>query len=199
MAKGYKNNPQLAKLEIESTNHRGKEFTTSTGVTVRIIGLNQKLYDGVRSSIEFPEVPMYEAPIGSGKEIELHPINQTVLDDPSLTDEEREELEIAWEEYTRDLREAELELNQRVVSMILLKGIQVDMPDDDEWIKEQEFLGIEIPKNFVERKLHWIDTEVIATYEDLLTIMELVMDQTGIPSEALAEAKKLFRGRGEEE
>lgn len=189
MAKGY-NKPKQA---IPNSNGTPKTFTTSTGIEVRILGLSQLLLDKTRTSVKFPDPPTYELETVAGKK-EVHAHNETTLE----TDEDKK----AWADYQTALAEADRLQKDRLLKLILMKGIEVDMPEeegaDDDWLAVQAFIGLEVPEDTLGKRYDYITTEVISNPEDLAEIMQLVMEKSGVPKEALAEARASFRSAMEQ-
>lgn len=181
MAKGY--NKQIEGLSPNKPN-TNNTFTTSRGKKVKILGLSQLLLDKIRGSVPDPERPTYTATTVAGK-VETHFHDETTLQ----SDEDR----AMWDAYLKAKQDAQNTLKERLVRAILMKGIEVDAPTDDGWFEMQEFLGLTVPTNGLERAYDYICTEVIGNGDDLTTIMEMVMRATGVPEEALAEAQASFR------
>jgi hypothetical protein len=185
MAKGY--NKQV-RVNIPSKDEKGNSvYITTTGKEVRYVGVSQLLLDKVRTSVILPDPPTYEVTTAAG-EIEVHEHNETTL--------ETEEEKAAWEHYQALLHAAQEAQKERLIKLLLMKGIDFDMPvvGEGDWLEMQEFLGLEIPEKNLDRRYHYIMTELVGTPEDLAEIMEGVMRKSGVPEEALAEARKSFRG-----
>lgn len=182
MAKGYK------KQTFVMASDNGKEpverFVTSTGVELLIHGVPQLLLEKVRSSVKMPDPPTYTAKTVAGDE-ETHFHDETTLE----SDEDRK----AWSAYLADKASKDAELRERMVRVILMRGTDVTLPEDESWKDLQRFIGVEVPDDPLELKYHYIQTEAVGGAQDLALIMEKVMEKTGIPEEALAEAKASFR------
>ncbi len=188
MAKGYKK--QMFVGVSDNGNESVEKFTTSTGIELRIHGVPQLLLEKVRSSVKMPDIPTYVIVTAAGDE-EVHPLDETTLE----TDEDKK----AWNEYLLEKASQEALLRERMVRVILMRGTEVKLPEDESWKDLQKFIGVDVPEDPLELKYHYIQTEAIGGAQDLALIMEKVMERTGIPEEALAEAKASFRNLMEKE
>lgn len=169
-------------------------FQTSNGVRLTIHGVSQVLLQKVVQSVKFPEPPYYENETATGDK-ERQTIDENFLKGEDLTPEERKLFTSQLEAYQKALHEAEADQNKRVNNAIFLKGIEIpkDMDNEEEWLEEQQFLGVEVPEDRFERRIHYIQTEILQTPADLASVMEMVMQLSGVPSKELAEAKRLFQ------
>jgi len=160
-----------------------REYTTSTGILVKSRGLPQMLVDKVQSSVPKPDAPKYKITTASGDEV-WEPHNETTLE----TDEDK----LLYRRYVEELAKADGIINERMFRLICMRGLEVTMPEDTSWIDMQRFLGVDIPEDPLELKYLYIQTEVIGSIEDITTITDMVMEATGVPEEALAEARRSF-------
>jgi len=141
--------------------------------------------------VVFPEPPTYEV-VNVAGDTEVHLHDETTLE----TDEDKAK----WAAYLKARDEAEVRLRENMTRTILAKGLIVEMPKDDEWVKDQEWCGVNVPTEPRERRLHYILTEVIGRPDDLSDIMIGIGRISGVNEEALATAEDSFRsamGRGE--
>jgi hypothetical protein len=157
--------------------------TTSRGVTVTCLPI-QSLLDKLNAQYKPPEPPSYEVKTATGA-VERHAHDATTLE----TDEDR----AAWQAYLQARADAQTAQSLALTRLVLLRGISVDMPTDEQWVKEQEWLGLQVPDDPFERKLHYIETEVIAGVADIEAIMLGVMRESGVPEELLAQMDATFR------
>jgi len=162
-----------------------KSFLTSTGITIKVHGIPQMLLDKIQSSVDRPEPPKYKIVTASGEEIwEPHTL------DTLETDEDKK----IYNDYLKQLAAVDAIVNERMFRVIAMKGVEVEMPDDNAWVEMQKFLGVRIPDDPLELKYLYVQTEVIGNTDDIMEITELVMQETGVSEEALAEARKSFPG-----
>ena len=156
--------------------------TTRKGVAIRLRLFSPALQDKVRQSVEFPEVPIYVAKTaGGGKE------EHEYAADMIETDEEK----VMWAEYQGRLLAANLLHYERLGKLALIRGAEVDIPDG--WEEEQAFFGIEVPKDPVERKLHWIETEAVESNDDLSELVLAILAYQSVTVEERAAAAASFQ------
>jgi len=166
-------------------------FVTSTGVEITLKNISPALMAMVRTSVEFPKRPTYEAKTVAG-DIEVHEHDETTLE----TDEDRE----AWDRYLVEFMQAEQERALRVGNALFKRGIDyeaLELPEDDRWIKEQKELGVKVPKDPLERKRHWLETEAFTTEDDIRQLSLRLMALSGTPEEVIAAVERSFRGEVE--
>lgn len=163
-------------------------FLTSTGVELPLRRISPLLVEKARASEAMPERPTYIAETAGGG-TEEHPHDDTTL--------ETEEDKAAWREYLMETAFAQRRVNNRVVMLLFRRGIDYDalkLPKDDSWIKEQrDIFGIEVPDDPLELKMHWVETEALATPEDIKLLTIQLMSMTGAPEEVVAAAERSFR------
>ena len=102
-----------------------------------------------------------------------------------------------WKDYLTRLAEARALLRERKVHLILARGVVVDVPDG--WEDEQRELGLSIPDNPTDRRVHYILTEMIGSQSDVLAIMEAVYNLAGVNARMLETARASFRDQMEGE
>lgn len=171
-------------------NEGNNAYTTSRGVTIGLLPI-PFLLDQARASVKFPEPPIYEI-VNVAGDIEKHSHDETTL--------ETEEDKAQWTAYVEAKDKAEVKLRENMLRAMLTKGVVIEMPKDDEWVKDQEWCGVQVPAEPRERRMHYILTEVIGRPDDLSNIMIGIGRISGVAEEALATAEDSFRaalGRGE--
>lgn len=102
------------------------------------------------------------------------------------TPEQRAEYETAVRAHQRDY-------NIRLGRLILLRGLQVALPTDDAWEREQELIGMEIPTDPLLRRLHWLETELTATQEDSMQLIVGVLTASASTPEMVQSARALLQ------
>ena len=161
-----------------------KRYTTERGIEIGICPI-PLLLDEVRKAQEakIPPHPTYEAKTASGV-VEIHQHNETTLQ----TDEER----AMWAEYQGAIAQATDSMNDAIWRAVRLKAIQVDVPGDNGWIEDQKALGLTVPEDARERRLHYIQTEVIGGVRDIVRITAIA-NGADLDEGALAAAEDSFR------
>jgi len=165
-------------------------FTTSSGKVLKLKKMNPWLIDEVYKAHRLPPVPTYTVTTATGA-TEEHPHDETTLDTPEAQMEYAE-----WQKVCAELTEKQ---EERLQALLFLRGLDVDLPKDEDWAEEQEeLLGIVVPVKKAQRKLHFIKTEVIEGLDDLLTLMESIMTYAGVSEVAIEVAKSSFQRAVEE-
>lgn len=164
-------------------------FTTSTGIKVKIVGCPPLFLDRVRSSVEYPDKPTYEVETATG-EMEIHEHNDSTLQ----TDEDK----AMWAAYKAAFLAAESEVNERMFRAVVMRGMEVSIPEDGSWEAFQKWLGVDVPDDPFDKKYLYIQSEVIGSDKDIAEIMSLVMEKTGVPEETVREVRESFRDSLEE-
>lgn len=169
-------------------------YTTPTGITVELSAIPQLQVEMIRSKTmadwqkehgQLPDKPTYTITTADGA-TEVHEHDETTIqDDP--------EAKLAWDTWQRMRAECEAYVNAKIMDFFMLRGIKVALPPDDGWIKQQEYFGIEVPGDPVERRLHYIRTEVLSGPTDIGDIMTQIMALSGTPQEVVEQAKATFR------
>ncbi len=162
-----------------------KEYITERGVTIGVCPI-PLLLEEIRKSqqAKIPPVPTYKAKtVGGGVEVHKH-------DEKSLrTDEEK----AAWAEYEMARAKVEDETSDIIWRAVRLKAIKVTLPESDDWILDQLDLGLTVPEDARERRLHYIQTEVIGGMRDIIKITGIA-NGSDLTDEVLAAAEDSFRG-----
>lgn len=161
----------------------GESFTTSRGVKVNFVGITT-LLDKLNAQFHLPEPPYYEIKTATGA-VEKHLHDETTVQ----TDEEKQ----ALAGYQSECARLNAEQQARLTRLVLLRGITFEYPQSDDWIKEQTYLGIAVPDDPLERRLHYIETEVIAGVADVEAVMLGVLAASGVPEDLLKQVEATFR------
>lgn len=159
------------------------DYKTARGVEVNFVGI-ATLLDKLNGQFRLPDPPSYEVKLATGG-TERHVHDETTVQ----TDEEKKALADYQSECTRITNEHALKLTRLVV----LRGMTFDYPASDDWVKEQEFLGIQVPADPMERRLHYVETEVLGTKEDVEAVMLGVMRASGVNEEMVLAMEDSFR------
>lgn len=161
-----------------------KRYTTERGVDIGIVPI-PLLLDEIRRSHEarVKPVPTYTITTAAG-DTETHPHNETTLQ----TAEER----AAWAEYVESRDTAGDKLNDAIWLAVRLKAIKVELPKDNTWIAEQARMGMAVPEDPIDRRLHYIQTEVIGGVRDIVRLTAIA-NGADLDEEALSAAEDSFR------
>lgn len=162
-----------------------KNFTTSRGITIEFLPI-PTLLEKLQAQHKTPEPPTYEIKAATGV-TERHAHDETTL--------ESDEDKAAWADYQERLKTATNQFNLALMRLVMLRGIKVELPEGNAWVEEQEFIGLTVPTEPTERKLHWLETEVLADRNDYMQVIVGVMEASGVPEEVVSQAEATFRGQ----
>jgi len=166
------------------------EYTTSTGIAVKVRAANPYLVGRVEGDVQaewqaagkaLPSVPTYTVETASGEK-EVHEHTPSTLD----TDEEK----AAWQRYEQVQLAYYREIRLRQTRIMLAKCVIFEMPADDAWVEAQTFLGIHVPEAGEARRLHYLETEVIGCMADVDMLWELAQLASGVTKAAIDAAEK---------
>lgn len=167
------------------TENNSNTFVTSRGVRVEFVGI-ATLLDKLSQTYarKTPQPPTYQVQTATGA-VETHAHDDSTLE----TDADK----AAWAEYVKQRDAAQQQYNLDFMRLILLKGITVEMPQDSAWVEEHALMGLTVPEKPLERKLHWLETEVVGNVNDATKIVAGVMLASGMDEEAIRAAEDSFR------
>lgn len=158
-------------------------YTTERGHVIRFRGI-AALLDKLQTSHKMPDPPKYKIPTATGI-LEEYPLDEK----SATTDEEKS----ALADYQFRLAQAQLEYYRANVRLNLMYGVEVAIPTDDTWVKRQEFFGITVPSDPLEREMHWRETELYGSPQDLHNILLGVSRASGTDEETLSQMAESFR------
>ena len=167
-----------------------KEYTTSRGVVIHFNGI-ASLLDILDGQFKPPDPPTYTRQSLAG--VQTLPHDETTLEDPDGDPVKTAENRAAWSKYLESARQVRIEHEKALTRLCYLRGIQVDLPEDETWMAEHRLIGLTVPEDPSERKLYYISTEVVATVEDAKAVVLGVLEASGIPEEVLGQMADSFR------
>jgi hypothetical protein len=173
------------KPSVKKTSDREREFTNSAGLVIKIHGLPPLEIPRLAADIEYPSVPTYTVTTATG-DTETHQHDETSLTSP--------EDKIAWQDYKDKFKAAEAELTTRILKCVLIEAVEVEITDLEGWSKRQKLMGMPVSEDPEERMLHYKETQVIRSPEDISEVMRIAMELTGVSEEAIKAAKTSFQG-----
>lgn len=168
-----------------SVNGDRSNFTSSTGLSVKLRPVSPFSIEKVKESVKDPLVPTYTVTTAVGA-VETYPHDEESIKAASAEDQQ------AWARYQVDLLMAMGTRNERLTQLLLLEGVDVDIPADG-WQKRQQRLGIVIPDDPDDLKVHYILTRVVGRPEDLEEMLARVMEQIGVQAADMEAARNSFR------
>jgi len=108
------------------------------------------------------------------------------------TDEDKEK----WAAYRQAVENLETETTEATTRYMLSEGVAVDeIPED--WLERREWLGLETPEHRMDRKLLYIETELLTTPADQIRALQAILHLSAKGSQEmearLEELDDLFR------
>ena len=188
---------------MSKNNQNTQVYTTTRGKKVTLLPLSPYLSDKVKNGFikhfedehgSMPTPPTYDADIGG--EMVAHEHDLTSLDDDMHTEEEKAANHAAWDEYQRMIDLFSTGETTAISEAILRNCVEFEYPKED-WKGRQELDYIIIPENEHELKLHFIQTELISSVEDLKEMVTIVLSLSGVAQEDLETVKASFRSKVE--
>lgn len=151
-------------------------YTTASGYVLRLKPVSPLLVQKVNASIPDPKPPVYRVKGLDEEEIEFFH-DETSIEDPETSVAEKAQ----WRQYLRDMEKANAQRREKLTRTFFAVGIDFDMPEDDSWVEEQEWLGLTVPpkEQKMERKLHFLETVALASGEDIQEVTLRLMSRTG--------------------
>lgn len=146
------------------------------------------LIQKVGATLHDPKPPVYKVKSLTGEEIEFE------HDATSIADESTQEVEkLQWKEYQKKLQEVSMQRRVKLIDVMFARGILFDVPDDG-WEAEHEFLGLTVPTNPVEKKVHYLQTEVFTSAADISEVVSRLMQMTsGLSDKEMDDIRSTFR------
>ena len=164
------------------TDKKFEEYIASDGLVLTLNPVKQLMLQKVMNSVKFPEIPTYETTTLSGR-VELHPM------DEESAEQTEGGLEI-WEKYVEEEQAANILQNDKVLKTVLITAVDVDLPEDDDWLYELEIIGIDQTPGESGKKLDYLYLHL--DQEDLQEILTITMKLSGATEEAIQEAEDSF-------
>lgn len=162
-----------------------KNFVSSKGASIELRPVSQFKIDTLRASKHETPAPTYEMSVaGGGKQV--IPLDQIIAANQGRLEE--------WNQYLEKRAKEEEEHSKKFLFLIIWEGVQITVPDmDSEWQKVNDFLGIEVPENLVERKLFYVYNELLGTPQDLGDLIAEIFAVSQIDEEAVKQLRDSFR------
>lgn len=185
--KNFKKDAQTKAPEVEVA----KTFTSAKGVTVDLVPVSQFKLDSLRQSqasdLEAP--PTYTVEIVGGAS-EEHSLDEISAKNSGRLDE--------WNAYLERKKKQDNENNKSTMDLCFYDGVKVDVPgEDSEWQKVSEKLKIKVPSDPVDRKLHYIYTEVLVGGDDIAGLFAAVLAVSQLDPKVVAKIRNSFRAKKE--
>lgn len=169
------------------------EYTTERGKAIELVPIPLLLGE-IRATFRKrePEVPQWSEDVSG--ELVYHDITPDIAEVSAQKKPEWwAQYADAWDEYQEAMDELGEEQNDAILNAIILKGCRFEIPPDEEWVPEQEIMGLRVPSGLTERKIHYFRTEIIGGIRDIVRLT-VTCEGGEIDDETLALAEDSFRG-----
>jgi len=188
------------------------EYITSLGKRVEFVPIGpllDKLTAALNIGLSKVQPPTYTVPTATGVN-EVWPLVEQI----PKTDKEWDELierqksaddKNAIARYRADRAVVKAEYSKNLMRLVLTRGIKVEMPEDEGWVEEHRWLGMSVPDDPRERRLHYIETECMAVAEDYRQVVCLSFETSEVREELISLFEAAFqrpvekRGRADTE
>lgn len=144
-----------------------------SGVEARLLRLPPLLVQRLDDQFKEPDPPMVEVEVHGEKQLESNP------DDPDY---------LAERERIRRIK------GLAYLNLAFLKGLDIDMPEDEEWLEELRLAGVEVGESKAAKKLAYIESVVITDVSELEEVVSQILAVSGVAPAAVDEASKTVSG-----
>lgn len=169
--------------------------TTTRGIELECQAVGAMLDtagDNIRKQIDWPEVPTYESTFAGGDTETFDYTEESIKDAP---DEDKQ----AWADYILAQEKAQAEYDAKfsdaMTRIVATDGVRVlNAPPEEEWVKRQEWQGLSVPEDPLERSLHYFLTVAIGNVEtDMMGIYKGIVLASGRSEEEVERIEEFFR------
>jgi hypothetical protein len=165
--------------------------TTSRGHRVECLPIATMLDElSAEYNEKMPSPPTHQISDVTGTTIDVPYTEESISKLADVPEADKE----AWAKYLEEKAVLEAELAERRIRVIATRGIKViDMPAEETWIAEHEFLGYTVPDAPLPRLYHYVKTEVLGTKEDGIKVTAGIYRASGLDEEVLNQIEASFR------
>lgn len=168
------NNGKVYELEEEAQDR----VTLSTGVVLKLKPIPPLLLDKlINKSFPVPEPPTITVDGFDGKHDEPNP------HDPA---------------YKATVAAIRRQQSDKTIDLTLMRGVDVELPEDVGWIADLEELGIEVGETYNQRRHAYVRFVLLERTSDLNRVIIQVMALSGVRESDIAEAEARFRRNSSE-
>jgi hypothetical protein len=172
------------------------EYTTSLGKRIEFVPIGP-LLDKLHASQPEVKPPTYTVKTALGATEEWPLVEQVPTDDAGwaalIEKQDSDENKLAVMEYRNALTASQAVYSKNLMRLILTRGLKVEIPDGDEWVDDHRFLGLTVPDDPRERRVHYIETEVLATIEDYRNLVHGVFEASEVSEDLIAQFEAAFQ------
>ena len=187
---------KLMKPAEQETNT--SEYVSRSGLVIRILPINPAkiqlargaLAKEMRDNGAILDPPMFPVENAAG-DTQWFPHTAETLEEP---DNPRQTAinKAMWAAYRQGQADYAAGINERIANVMMRLGTTNEMPEDTSWIAIQEGIGIEVPTDPEDQRVHFLATEALTQAEmgELVALVSLKAQEDIIGNE---EMEALFR------
>jgi len=148
----------------------------------------QKIADSVKEKYHLVK-PVYVVTLPGGSK-QLYEYDAESIKDSKTPPEDLEK----WAAYQIGYAAMQAEINEKTTAYLFYNGVECEISED--WLSEQEWLGITLPTNKFDLKVRYVTTELLKTPYDIKNAIAEIMKLSlkGVDSSAVKAAENMFSG-----
>lgn len=130
----------------------------------------------------------------------LSKVNKPLIPIVRIEEKDREEANPNDPNYLSALEDYQAARLAIFADVLMLKGTEVKFvpegrshPDDNDWVEELAFVGIEVPESKPARYLSWIKFHVLETERDIAYLTAMLVRSSGVTESEVQRAIETFR------
>lgn len=146
----------------------------------------QKIAESIKEKYTLVK-PTYTVTLAGGAK-QVYEYDEKSIEDVATPQEDKEK----WTEYKRQFDLMQAEANEKTTAYLFYDGVECEIEED--WIEEQEWLGVELPKNRFDLKVRYITTRLLKTPEQIKNAITEIMRLSikGVDNSAVKAAEGTF-------
>jgi len=121
--------------------------------------------------------PAFYVDVVGGKRQRHYHTKKTIykdIDERLYKDDLSDETIQEWEAHLDALDRLESDIALANMDLILQDGTDFELPENDDWIEDQESQGFKVPENYKKKKSHYLFTEVLEL-EETQELVKIIM------------------------
>jgi hypothetical protein len=164
---------KVARAVEEHEKSQAKRLMLKSGVEVGIRRLPPLLVYRLEEQFPDPPPPMVAVTVRGKTEVQPNP------DDP---------------DYQKELQRVKMRKGTAYLNLAMARGIDFELPADDEWLEGLRAIGIEVGDSEVEKRIAYAQSVLILDVDDLTEVASRVLVLSGVTPQAVDLATKKVPG-----
>lgn len=146
----------------------------------------QKIAESIKEKYTLVK-PTYTVTLAGGAK-QVYEYDEKSIEDVTTPQEDKDK----WAEYKKQFDLMQAEANEKTTAYLFYDGVECEIEED--WIEEQEWLGVELPKNKFDLKVRYITTRLLKTPEQIKNAITEIMRLSikGVDNSAVKAAEGTF-------